>query len=174
MTTAIRRARRSDLDAIWTLVQRAVAGMRERGNDQWGDDYPTRAIYAADIERGVLWCAEDGETGTVLGAAAITCDHEPDYVGVPFRCPEPAAAMHRMAVEPSAQRRGVASALFSQFEREGSRLGVAALRIDTYSRNDRMQALIIKQGFTYVGDTHMAKRPLAYHCYEKLLKEDNS
>lgn len=152
-------------------MQRAVAGMRERGNDQWGDDYPTRAAYAADIEHGELWCAEDGESGAVIGVAAITCNHEPDYVGVPFRRPEPAVAMHRMAVEPSAQRQGVAGKLFAQFEREGRRRGVAALRIDTYSLNDRMQALILKQGFTYVGDTHMTKRPLAYHCYEKLLEE---
>lgn len=167
----IRLARPGDLDEIWPLVQRAVADMNARGNDQWGEDYPTREHYAADIENGVLWCVTDGESGAILGVGTITCRHEPDYAAVPFTFPEPAVVMHRVAVDPSAMRQGVAGMLFAQFEEEGRRRGVEALRIDTYSLNDRMQALILKQGFRFVADTHFGKRPLPYHCYEKILKE---
>lgn len=166
---AIRLARPDDLDKIWPLVQRAVADMNARGNDQWGDDYPTREHYAADIENGVLWCVVEVQSGAILGVGAITCRHEPDYAAVPFTCPEPAVVMHRVAVEPSAMRQGVAGMLFSQFEEEGRRRGVEALRIDTYSLNDRMQALVLKQGFRFVADTHFGKRPLPYCCYEKVL-----
>jgi len=167
----IRRARASDLDEIAALVRRAVADMHQRGNDQWGEDYPARAHYADDIGRGELWCVTDGADGAILGVGAMVCRHEPDYATVPFTCPEPAVSMHRVAVEPSAMRQGVAGLLFSKFEEEGRRLGVQALRIDTYSLNDRMQALVLKEGFSFVADTHFGKRPLPYHCYEKILKE---
>ena len=166
--TTVRLAHWSELDVIWALVQRAVARMHERGNDQWGDQYPERADFASDIEQGELWCVAD-ESDTVLGVAAMICRHEPDYAHVPFRRPEPALSMHRVAVDPVQEGRGVGSALFAQFERLGRARGVEALRIDTYSLNDRMQFLIKKHGFDYVGDTHYPRRPLPYHCYEKLL-----
>lgn len=52
--TEIRLARPEDVDAIWALVQRAAAHMQSLGNPQWGEDYPTRAHYAADQARDEL------------------------------------------------------------------------------------------------------------------------
>lgn len=52
---AIRRAAPADLDAVWSLVGRAVAHMNAIGNPQWGADYPTRALYAGDIDRGEVY-----------------------------------------------------------------------------------------------------------------------
>ncbi len=167
----IRLARRSDLDEIWAFVPRTVALMNGRGNEQWGADYPTRDIYADDIARGELWCVVH-ESGTIMGVGAIISRHEPQYASVPFTYPEPAVSMHRVAVDPDFEGQGVAKALFAQFESEGRRLGVTALRIDTYHCNERMQGLFAKQGFTYVGDISLRGRKLPYHCFEKLLKED--
>ena len=56
--TEIRLARPEDVDAIWALVQRAAAHMQSLGNPQWGEDYPTRAHYAADQARDELYVAE--------------------------------------------------------------------------------------------------------------------
>ena len=67
---AIRRAAPADLDAVWSLVGRAVAHMNAIGNPQWGADYPTRALYAGDIDRGELYAA-CSETGAILGAACL-------------------------------------------------------------------------------------------------------
>lgn len=167
----IRLAHANDLARIWDLVQKAVHLMNERGNEQWGADYPTRDLYASDIEKNELWCVVD-EFDTVMGVAAIFSRHEPDYAPVPFRKPEPAVSMHRVAVDPDFENRGVASALFSQFENIGHKFGVDALRIDTYHKNERMLALIQKHGFSYVGDINLHGRTLPYHCFEKLLKEN--
>ncbi len=165
----IRRARLEDLNDIWAVVQRAVADMNARGNDQWGPSYPLAADYAADIEKGQLWCVSDDQSGAIRGVGAITCGHEVNYEGVPFSYPEPAVVLHRLAVDPAAMRQGVAGLLFDRFEQEGRAQGVQALRIDTYCLNDRMQALILKRGFTFVADTHFSSRPLPFHCYEKVL-----
>jgi len=166
-----RLVRPDELDTVWALVQRAIARMHERGNNQWGDDYPTPALYADDIAQGELWCVTD-ESDTILGVAAIICRHEPDYASVPFRKPEPAVSMHRVAVDPVHEGRGAAALLFAKFEEQGIARGVEALRIDTYHLNERMQFLFHRHGFEHVGDTNFHKRPLPYHCFEKLLKED--
>ena len=74
-----------------------------------------------------------------------------------------------MAIDPAFQRHGVGSALFAFAEGAARRRGIAAMRIDTYSLNDRMQALIRKMGFTKVGEIHLHGRPLTYPCFEKAL-----
>lgn len=167
----IRLARPDELDVIWALVQRTVAQMIAWGSDQWGEDYPYPEAYAEDIARGELWCVTD-EGGTILGVAALVCRHEEDYEDLPFRRPEPALSMHRVAVDPCAMGRGVAGLLFEQFQREGERWGVESLRIDTYSMNSRMQHLIEKHGFTKQGEFSYPRREKPFYCYDKLLKEE--
>lgn len=166
----LRPARADELDEIWSLVRRTVAQMIAWGSDQWGDDYPYRGAYAEDIDRGELWCVTD-ERGTILGVAALTCRHEEDYEGLPFRRPEPAVTMHRVAVDPCAMGRGVAALLFEQFQKEGERRGVESLRIDTYCENGRMQHLIEKHGFVRLGEFSYPGRDKPFYCYDKLLKE---
>lgn len=168
---SIRLARPEDLDEIWALVRRTVAQMIAWGSDQWGEDYPYPEAYAEDIARQELWCVTD-ENGAILGVAALTHRHEEDYEGLPFRRPEPAVSMHRVAVDPCAMGRGVAGMLFAQFQKEGERRGVESLRIDTYCVNERMQHLIAKHGFTKLAEFSYPGRDKPFYCYDKLLKEN--
>ena len=77
-----------------------------------------------------------------------------------------------MAIDPAFQRRGVGSALFAFAEAEARRRGIAAMRIDTYSLNSRMQALICKMGFSQAGEIRLPGRPLTYPCFEKDLRQE--
>ena len=168
----IRPARREELEEIWALVVRAVAHMNALGNPQWGEDYPTRDFYAGDIDRGELYAAV--VDGRLAGVACINTSESPEYDPLPWRTSRPAVVIHRMAVDPAFQRRGVASALFAFAREEARRRGIAAMRIDTYARNDRMQALIRKMGYTKVGEIHLHGRPLTYPCVEKDLREETT
>ena len=168
--TEIRLARPEDVDAIWALVQRAAAHMQSLGNPQWGEDYPTRAHYAADQARDELYVAED-EDGTILGAVCLNQDQAPEYALLPWAISGPAMVLHRLAVDPAAQRRGVGRSFF-QFAGAMARChGLPTFHLDTYARNDRMQALIRSQGFTQVGMVHFDRegRPDGFPCFEKVL-----
>ena len=166
--STVRLAVPQDLPAIWDLVQRAIAHMQSIGNPQWGEDYPTYQHFVHDIQAGELY-AVTGSQGQVLGVAAITQTDEPEYAGLAWSRPSPAVALHRVAVDPQVQRQGVASALFAQAQAIALAEGCASLRIDTYTLNHRMQSLIAKQGFRYVGDIQYPNRPLPTRCYEKVL-----
>lgn len=166
----IRPAAPGDLEEIWALVGRAVADMNRRGNPQWGPGYPARAHYAAALEEGTLYAAVD-RAGQILGCAVFNTAEEPAYAAVPWSVPGPAMVIHKLAVDPAAQHRGVASALFAFCEGLARDRGISSLRIDTYSKNDRMQALIRKQGFTLTGAVHFPQNPLPYPCFEKVLAE---
>lgn len=168
--TVIRLARPEDVDAVWALVQRAAAHMQALGNPQWGEDYPTHAHYAADQARGELYVAVDGN-GAILGAACFNQEQAPEYAPLPWAVPGPAMVLHRLAVDPAAQRRGVGRSFFRFGEAMARRLGLRSFHLDTYARNDRMQALIRSQGFAQVGTVHFDRegRPDGFPCFEKVL-----
>lgn len=166
----IRPAAAGDLDEIWALVGRAVAHMNALGNPQWGSDYPTRAHYAGDIARGELYAAVDG-VGAILGIVCLNTDQAPEYAPLPWRVPGPAMVVHRMAVDPAAQRQGVAAALFSFAEALARARGIPAVHADTYWKNDRMRSLFLNRGYEKVGEVSFSRpqRPLGYPCFEKVL-----
>ena len=168
----IRPARPEDLDAVWPLVRRAVAGMRALGNPQWGEDYPTRADYEGDIARGELFAAFDGET--LAGVTCINTAEAPEYDPLPWTTHRPAVVIHRMAVDPQLQHRGVGRAFFTFAQKLALDRGVTALRIDTYCENHRMQQLIRKMGYTPVGEVRFRSRSGPFYCFEKQLNGEES
>lgn len=166
----IRRAEPPDLEAVWALVRRAVARMNADGNPQWEADYPTPEHFEADLARGELFVAE-GEQGAIWGAACINTDQAPEYASLPWSVSGPAVVLHRMAVDPTRQRRGVATAFFAFAEAWGRSRGIPAVHMDTYAQNASMQALVLGRGYVPVGEVRFGRpaRPLAYPCFEKAL-----
>lgn len=166
----IRRAALRDLEEIWSLVGRAVAHMNTLGNPQWGADYPTRAHYEADIARGELYLALRFD-GRVLGVACINTDQAEEYAPLPWTIPGPAMVIHRMAIDPAAQRQGIATALFRFAEELARGAGIATMHMDTYAQNSRMQALVRRMGYEPTGEVSFSRpnRPLTYPCFEKVL-----
>lgn len=162
----IRPAVPDDLAHIMAIVERAVDEMNHRGNPQWGPGYPSLAHYAGALAEGSLYVAEDG---ALLGCAVFNTEEEPAYASVSWSLPGPALVIHKMVVDPDAQRRGVASALFAQCEALARAQGLSSLRVDTYTKNDRMQSLLRKQGFSLAGEVHFPMNPLPYLCFEKIL-----
>ncbi|NLF35395.1 MAG: GNAT family N-acetyltransferase [Clostridiales bacterium] len=156
-----------DLDAVWALMGRTVAHMRASGNPQWGEDYPTRPLYTEDVALGELYKAE--EDGVLLGAGIITARPEEAYEPVSWMGGEPSVALHRLAVEPTVRRRGVGAAFFERARQTALALGARSLRIDTYSLNRPMQAVILSRGYEKRGEIYFPYRPLPFYCYEKVL-----
>lgn len=163
----IRPASAGELDAIWALVTRAVTHMNALGNPQWGEDYPTPDFYQADLRRGELFAAE--VDAALAGVACLNTEEAPEYAPLPWTSASPAMVIHRMAVDPVFQREGVGSSFFAFAEAEARRRGLRAIRLDTYSKNGRMQALIRKMGFRQVGEIRLHGRPLPFPCFEKAL-----
>lgn len=168
--TTVRAAVSADLEALWALVGRAVAHMNASGNPQWGADYPTRAHYVGDLEAGELYVAVN-EEGRLLGCACINGDESPEYAEVAWTYTGPVLSVHRLAVDPAVQRQGVATALLTHAEDLARGRGVKALHVDTYAKNDRMQALFTKRGYVRRGDISLHGRPLRYPCFEKWITE---
>ena len=142
--------------------------MRASGNLQWDSHYPNPTVFERDVELTQLWIAEiDGQ---IAGIAAITTDQEPDYANVGWDISEPAIVIHRLAVDPAFQGKGIAAALMQQAEAVARSRGITILRVDTNSQNQATQKLFPKLGYLFAGETGLSFRPgLRFLCYEKRL-----
>lgn len=164
----LRRATATDLPAIMALVRRVVPLMNETGNFQWSADYPNEAVFQNDINQQQLWVAELEKQ--LAGVAALTRDQDEEYSQADWDVTEPALVTHRLAVDPSAQGRGVAAALLQQAEVLAAEQGLKVLRVDTNSENTATQRLFPKLGYRFAGEITLAFRPgLRFFCYEKQL-----
>jgi ribosomal protein S18 acetylase RimI-like enzyme len=164
----VRQATLRDVDSVMVLVRRVVPLMRASGNLQWDDHYPNADVFERDIELDQLWLAEiDGE---IAGVAAITSDQEPEYANVGWDIHETAIVVHRLAVDPGFQGKGVAVALMEQAEAVARERGIVALRVDTNTQNQVTQRLFPKLGYELAGEISLSFRAgLRFLCYEKRL-----
>jgi GNAT superfamily N-acetyltransferase len=164
----VRQARFEEVAAVMALVRRVVPQMVAAGNFQWDAGYPNPAAFTTDVERSQLWIAELDDR--IAGVAAITTDQEPEYAQVGWDLAETAVVVHRLAVDPGFQGRGVAMALMIQAEAVARTRGIAVLRVDTNTANEATRRLFPKLGYAYAGEIGLGFRPgLRFRCYEKRL-----
>lgn len=165
----IRKACSDDLAKIWSFVQTAIVDMNAHGNSQWNANYPLISHFAEGIAAGDLFvaCTDNGEpAGTVI----LNTEEEDCYADLSgWLAHPPALVVHKLAVDPAVQRSGIATALMQFSFDYAKTLGLGSIRMDTYCLNGRMQCMMYKLGFHYVGNVHFPDRPLAFRAYEKIL-----
>ena len=161
-----RKATTTDIKAIMTMIKAVVPLMIASGNNQWDDAYPNEAVFEQDVMLGQLWIAEiDGE---IAGVAAITTAQEPEYAQVGWDINQKAIVIHRLAVNPKFQGKGVAVSLMQQAEKVAIQNQIDCLRVDTNSMNKATQKLFPKLGYVFVGEITLEFRPgLIFYCYQK-------
>ena len=166
----VRQGKVEDVPAVMELIRQVVPGMRAQGNFQWGSDYPNTAVFEGDVAKAQLWVAE--VAGKLAGVAAITTDQEPEYAQVGWDLSELAVVVHRLAVDPTCQGKGVATALMLQAEAVARTRGISVLRVDTNTQNDATQGLFPRLGYSMAGEIELRIRPgLRFCCYEKRLND---
>jgi ribosomal protein S18 acetylase RimI-like enzyme len=164
----VRQGKIEDLVAVMALLGRVVPRMRASGNLQWDAGYPNTDVFERDVDKAQLWVAE--EEGQIAGFAAITTDQEPEYAEVGWDTSELAVVVHRLAVDPACQGKGIAMALMLQAEAVARMRGIEVLRVDTNTQNEATQRLFPKLGYSLAGEIGLGFRPgLRFCCYEKRL-----
>ncbi|RPF57074.1 GNAT family N-acetyltransferase [Aquisalibacillus elongatus] len=162
----IRGGKLTDLDQIVDLVERAKQKMKQEGNDQWDDTYPTKEHYEADLHNGQLYVFEQG--GKIHGAACISDEGHHEYDEIPWKISKkPYLCMKRLAVDPDSRHKGIGLAFYQYADELAKQIGVPSLRTDTNGSNKAALRLFEKAGYSYVASEPHGyyKEPFVY--YEK-------
>jgi GNAT superfamily N-acetyltransferase len=157
------------LEDVRELLSAAVKEMNERGVTQWDENYPGLDLLIGDIRTGSMFLMIDD--GTVIGMIVLTGEQEPEYMDVDWSDKEgKAAIIHRAAVHPSLQGKGIGSKLFDFAEEYALKNGFSSIRIDTFSENPNMQRLIESKDYVRRGTIHFPTHKPPFICYEKILR----
>lgn len=164
----IRPARETDIPYIEAIAKQSVNVMKEEKNDQWDETYPLAEHFIKDIENGSIFVKE--LSGEVVGSITIDQDFSSAYEGFTWTFPfEQSMIFHRLAVNPSLRKEGVASLLIQFAEDYARDKGMIAIKVDTYSLNKKAQALFTKRGYSYIGEATLPERKNPFYFYEKPL-----
>lgn len=160
---------KDDLSAIMKIVSSSIDEMQSKmANFQWEHGkYPTEYHFKIDIDNNDLWVCETN--GEISGFAALT-DDQSEYNEV-WDTSIPALVPHRLAVDKRFQGCNIGFKILEFAEKIASEKGFDRIRIDTSSRNPKMQHIICnKLSYQFAKEIPFVEYPgQTFFCYEKLL-----
>ncbi|WP_246553035.1 GNAT family N-acetyltransferase [Paenibacillus tritici] len=167
----IRRARSGEIGEIMNLISKCVQVMQAGGSDQWNESYPNREVISEDIHKGTLFVCLDREA--IAGILVLDENQAEQYKSIEWtQAQGPHLIMHRLAVHPEFQGKGIARQLIAfaeEFARSG---GYTSIRLDTYAKNHRVLKLYPSLGYSLRGEIHFPGRTAAFPVFEKVLTEN--
>ncbi len=166
MTSLTRPAKPDEVPELLQLVRDCVAAMRAGGIEQWDEIYPDMEVISRDIAAGTLHVTT--EEGRIIGCITVDQFMDPLWRGMNWsENSEPAAAVHRLMIHPSAQGRGLAKQLMFFAEEKARAMKCRSIRLDTFLKNPAAMALYPRLGYQATGTAMMRKGEFA--GFEKLL-----
>ncbi len=150
-----RRYRDADHDAAWSVFAASTAQLGFQ-NGPWDDDM--RHIPAVYLEPGGEFIVGD-DGGRIVAIAAYR------------READGRASVHRVAVHPDAQGRGVGRAIMTELEARARQAGIAVLHLDTSIGQIAAQRLYAGGGYEEVG--RIVQSGVECILYEKRIAMDN-
>ncbi len=156
----------TDVALLVALKDACIARMRADGIEQWDEVYPDAAVFSRDLAAGTLHVLREGDG--ILGCVTLDTMHDPLWQGMVLSAAgEPAAAVHRLMVDPAAQGRGLAKLLMAHAESLARAQGFRAIHLDCFTSNPAALALYERLGYRRTGTATMRKGP--FICFETLL-----
>ena len=158
----IRNADTKELNAIMNLISSCARRMNEQGIQQWDEIYPDEKTIRNDIEKQQLYLLEDEDK--LCGIIAINEYQEPQYKNIDWKFQGKTLVVHRLAIEPSCQRKGYARMLM-QFTHKLAKEGhYENIRLDAFVHNPAAVGLYEKLGYRRAGILTFRKGD--FYCFE--------
>jgi ribosomal protein S18 acetylase RimI-like enzyme len=161
----IRAATQDDLPCLARIVAQTISAMNAQGICQLDSHYPSTADLEADILQRSLYVITYGDAPR--GLVALNDHQEPEYASLLWSHSGPSLVVHRLAIAPSCQGKGLAGKLMDFTESYARSKGYASIRLDAFSENPAACRLYQRRGYRHVGDVRF--RMGLFHCYEKVL-----
>lgn len=165
----IEKAKMEDVEALMTLFRECTEALLSAGIHQWNGSYPTAAIFQKDIESASVFVVK--ESGKMLATITLNDQQDSQYQTIKWKYPaEKILVIHRLAVSPEAQGRGLGKLLCNFSETFGLENGFEVIRLDAYTGNPVSCGLYENleyhraEGFCWFHGNE-----LPFYCYEKRL-----
>ncbi|ATF42033.1 GNAT family N-acetyltransferase [Weissella paramesenteroides] len=155
--TYTRQAKPSDVDAIYRIIQQAVAYLGSQNSPQWqGSAEPNRKEFEDDINKGIVYVLiynhqVAGVGKLVPGPEQAYEDIDGSWLGNESQY----MSLHRIAIDADVRGQGLAHQLIHDLVMLSLDHGYRDIRIDTHEINKGMQKTVKKADFDYRGHVQM-------------------
>ena len=165
----INKVASTEIDSVMVIIKDAIEKMHRNGIQQWGEYYPTREIFLADIAAGSLYAARiDGSIVGIIGLDENQNSEwkNQDWVDIEGK----PLVVHRVCVAVNFQGQGIAKKLMRFAEDYAGKNGYTSIRLDALAGNPISLGLYDSLGYrrcgTFKGHQHDC------YCFEKILQDD--
>lgn len=165
----LRKAVAADVKEIMSIIRLTIEEMRTYGNAQWNESYPQERDFMKDIQNENLFVLERDKQ--IAGFVCINQAEPAEYDSLNWALGDKPMVVHRMAVNPKFRRNGIGTELMKFTDEFAIKNNIRYLKIDTYSVNAKMNALIKKCHYNFVGKINLLEKEKPFYCYEKILNE---
>jgi len=165
---SIEVAKKEEITIIFELLRACGEHMRSNGLFQWNDHYPRLELVEEDVVAGTCYTYKvDGQLAAVI---SMDENQSPEYKQIIWKyLEEPVFVVHRLAVHPNFQGKGIARILMGFAEDHARTEGYRSIRLDAYSENERACTIYRLRGYQYRGDIFFPFRDKPFFCFEKKL-----
>lgn len=164
-----RRAVEEDINNIMNIIKQAQAYFKEKGINQWQDNYPNNKTISSDIaEKNSYVLIKDNN---IVATAAVSFDGEKTYESIyegEWISNNEYAVIHRIAVDNTYKGSGMSSQIIKNVEQLCLNKGIYSIKVDTHEENISMQKLLKKNKFQYCGMIYLEDRSKRI-AFEKIL-----
>ena len=158
----IRCANSQDLNAVMNLIRSCTCYMEAQEIHQWDEIYPDESTIKNDIGKQQLYLLKD--TGYICGIIALNEFQEPQYKNISWKFQGKTLVVHRLAIEPSCQRKGYARMLMQFAHKLAIEQQYETIRLDAFVHNPAAVALYEKLGYRMAGTVTFRKGD--FFCFE--------
>ncbi|WP_105618014.1 GNAT family N-acetyltransferase [Vallitalea okinawensis] len=162
------KAKMEDSTYILSLIKQCVEVMNRRGNDQWDEYYPNMDVINDDIESGDLYILKDNHH--IQGIITLNDKQEKEYLDIQWEYSEGRQLIvHRLAISPNYQGRGLGDKLMQFAEEKARELGYDSIRLDTYVKNKKAIYFYEARDYIKRGNLYFSHRKDPFIAFEKKL-----
>jgi len=142
----------ADVDSIMKIIKQAQDYFKEKGINQWQNNYPNVEVISNDVaEKNSYVLLQNKE---VVATAVVSFKGEKTYESIyegEWISNKEYAVVHRIAVDNSHKGLGLSSQIIKNVEELCIEKGVSSIKVDTHEQNLSMQKLLRKNKFEYCG-----------------------
>jgi len=159
----------TDLNRIMEITRACAIDLISNNIFQWNEKYPSKEAFKKDIEKNTLYVYKN--KSRITGCISLCADKDEEYENVEWITEDfKNLYLHRLAVHPEYQKKGVGRSLMDFAEEYAKLNGFKSVRLDTFSQNPRNNKFYKSRNYVQLGDVFFPMQSeFPFHCYEKII-----
>lgn len=164
-----RKAIETDIAEIMPIFYQAQEYLKQKGINQWQNNYPNIDVVKNDIKNNNCYVLIDSVK--VIATVSISFNPEVTYGSIyegKWINNEEYAVIHRIAIDNNYKGTGLSSLILEKIEKLCFAKNVHSIKTDTHRDNVAMQKMLKKNGFEYCGIIYLLDGNERF-AFEKIL-----